>query len=260
MNSLVPVENYGQMKSMAADFVRTNLLPNHIKTPEQACYLMLKGAELGIPPIHALEQIYLIQGKTTMKAELMKAQVHAKMPNAIFRIKSTDAKKCVIEAARPGDEPTVFTYSMDDAKAAGDANKDQYKKRPATMLRWRCIAEVCRSIFPDCIMGVSYTPEELGAEIDEEGAPIVIDVDTQPPPPPKKPEPKQIASTKEEMAKPELDEIFEQKPHQRHHLGLLLDRAGIKETNRRLSVAKQMKGKPWKDAAVLIDHELGIPF
>jgi len=48
-------------------------------------------------------------------------------------------------------------------------NKDNWKKQPSTMLQWRCVSKVCRFMFPECLMGVSLTPEELGAEIDEEG-------------------------------------------------------------------------------------------
>jgi hypothetical protein len=39
------------------------------------------------------------------------------------------------------------------------------------MLRARCISAVARMAFPDSIGGM-YTPEELGAEVDEDGTPI----------------------------------------------------------------------------------------
>jgi hypothetical protein len=50
---------------------------------------------------------------------------------------------------------------MEDAKVAGLLSKDTWKKYPEAMLRARCVAIVARALFPDAIMGASYTPEEL---------------------------------------------------------------------------------------------------
>jgi hypothetical protein len=44
------------------------------------------------------------------------------------------------------------------------------------MLRARCISAVARMAFPDSIGGM-YTAEELGAEVDEDGAPIFAHVE-----------------------------------------------------------------------------------
>jgi hypothetical protein len=42
---------------------------------------------------------------------------------------------------------------------------------PANLLRARAIANGARMIGPDLLTGMSYTPEELGAAVDEEGLP-----------------------------------------------------------------------------------------
>lgn len=42
------------------------------------------------------------------------------------------------------------------------------------MLWARCITIIGRTVFPDCLSGISYTPEELGAEVNEDGEIISI--------------------------------------------------------------------------------------
>lgn len=48
-----------------------------------------------------------------------------------------------------------------------------WEQYTVNMLRWRAVANTCRLRFPDVLLGLSYLPEELGATVDAEGAPIV---------------------------------------------------------------------------------------
>ncbi|MDX1745809.1 MAG: hypothetical protein R3324_07720, partial [Halobacteriales archaeon] len=60
-------------------------------------------------------------------------------------------------------EQTV-TFTMEDAKRAGLAGKDNWKHYPRQMLRWRAVTEVSRFLFADLDMGtkVTYTADEMG--------------------------------------------------------------------------------------------------
>jgi hypothetical protein len=73
------------------------------------------------------------------------------------------------------------TITKKDATALQLTGKDNYKKQPATMLKWRAVAACARVVFPDVILGL-YTPEEMGAEVvaDNEGNMTVIDVTPEP--------------------------------------------------------------------------------
>jgi len=51
----------------------------------------------------------------------------------------------------------------------GLAGKDNWKKQPKVMLQWRCTSAGMRFFAPDAICGMGYTPEELGATVNEEG-------------------------------------------------------------------------------------------
>lgn len=175
MNELLPAAAaWDVMKRQGSELLKTGFLPSSIKTPEQFIAIVLKGRELGLPPMYACNHIVVIQGKPTMSAEVMLAMIFKNCPGAKIQYLEVSGEKCSIKASRPGSDASVFSFSMDDAKAAGLTSKENWRKYPRAMLRSRCISELARSLFPDCVAGVSYTAEELGAITDESGE--VVDV------------------------------------------------------------------------------------
>ncbi len=66
-------------------------------------------------------------------------------------------------------------WTLERAKQAGLLGNDTWAKYPAAMLRARAITEVARAGASEALYGVVYTPEELGAEVDEEGAVIAAE-------------------------------------------------------------------------------------
>jgi hypothetical protein len=185
--SLFPTDaEWAALKDQATTVVKSGLLPAAIKSPEQAIAIALKGRELGIPMMQAFAHIHIIQGKPTISAELMLSLIFRNCPGAVVDYTETDDQRCVIQARRPNGSAVRFSFSMDDAKKAGLLSKDSWAKYPGAMLRARAISIMARALFPDAIMGCSYTPEELGAELDDEGR--VIDV-TPPPANPAAPKP-----------------------------------------------------------------------
>lgn len=154
-----------QMLSQAKTLVMSGLLPNSIKTPEQAVVIMLKGREMGMPPMQAFNHINVIQGKPTLSSEAMLAQIQKVHPRAKVEYEKLDSDGCTIVATRPGHKPVRISFTMEDAKKAGLAGKDNWHKFPRAMLRSRCISEMARSVFPDALMGASYTPEELAPDL-----------------------------------------------------------------------------------------------
>lgn len=180
-HSLFPSESEWRMlKEQAEMVVKTGFLPQAVNTPEKAITIALKGRELGIPPMQAYAHIHIIQGKPTISAELMLSLIFKNCPGAVVNYVQTSNDSCVIEAKRPNGSAARFSFTMDDAKRADLLGKGNWKNYPGAMLRARAIAIMARALFPDAIMGCSYTPEELGAEIDEEGS--VIDVQSSTPP------------------------------------------------------------------------------
>jgi hypothetical protein len=165
---MAPAE-YSTLKDQARMVVRSGLAPKAVNTPEKVLVIAMKGRELGVPIMQALSHIHIVDGKPTISSELMAALVQR--AGHRLRVLETDSEHCVVQGVRSDDPeyPQKLAWSMDDAHKAGVANKNTWKNYPAAMLRARAISALCRFAFADVLMGASYTPEELGAEVDEEG-------------------------------------------------------------------------------------------
>lgn len=196
--TLPDAQEWQVMKEQSAYLLASGLLPKSIQKPEQVILIILKGRELGIPALQALTHINVISGKPTMSAELMLAQIYKMAPKTVIKFKERTNEKCVLEVKREGHGWESFTWTIADARTAGLTANPSWSKYPRAMLHARCVSEMARSLFPDAIAGISYTPEELGAHVDEEGA--VIDVPAEEPK--EKVVPQKPAQTAPEAAHP----------------------------------------------------------
>lgn len=163
--AVVSPEAWTVLREQAAILVRSGFLPNTVNTPEKAISIVMKGRELGIPPMYALSNIAVINGKPTAGAELMLALIYRDHGDEALRVVETTAERCTVAYRRRGwQQAETFTFTIDDARCAGLLGKDNWRHYPAAMLRARCISAVARLAFPDTIGGL-YTPEELGARV-----------------------------------------------------------------------------------------------
>lgn len=184
--SLLPTpQEWALIKEQVSMYVRSGFLPSSIKTPEQGVTIAMKGYELGIPPMQAFAHIHVISGKPAISSELMLALIYSKVPGAIVNFTRTDDTGCELEAKRPGAGAKFsrFAFTHEDAQKAQALTKDTWKKFPAAMYRARAISAMARAMFPDALMGCSYTPEELGASVTDEGE--VIETTAAPAAPPR---------------------------------------------------------------------------
>lgn len=185
MNEISPIPNtqeFQTMKELGTMAIQSKLIPSSISTPEQAIIIMLKGRELGIPPMQAFSSIAVVNGKPTMSSELMLSMIYKNIPGAVVNFLETTVSTCIIEAKRPHGKPAKFEFNIEDAKKAGLTSKGPWMSYPAAMLRARCISAMARAMFPDALNGVSYTAEELGAEtIEVEGVVISEPLKKEPP-------------------------------------------------------------------------------
>jgi hypothetical protein len=169
--ALVP-RTISEATALSTQLVQSGLLPDHIKNPQQAFAIITMGAELGLAPWAALNGINVIRGKPTISGQLMLALVRNSGKMAAFSVDERTAERCTITVQRDGEAPVTVTFTMDEARALGLAGKDNYSKQPAVMLQWRCVAAICRLVFPDVLQGFVYTPEEINPDllVDEDGA------------------------------------------------------------------------------------------
>lgn len=157
------------MKQQASVIAKSGLAPRAVSTPEKILVIAMKARELSLPPMQGLSHIHIVEGRPTLSAELMVALVQR--AGHKLRVLETSSQKCVVEGVRADDPryPSRVEWTMDDARAAGVAGKGPWKSYPAAMLRARAISALCRFAFADVLMGAAYVPEELGAEVNEDG-------------------------------------------------------------------------------------------
>lgn len=166
MTDLVHVDTFALVPAasdLASQIAATDFAPQGLRgKPAAVMAAMLQGAELGIGPMQALSQIAVINGKPCMSAQLMRALVQRAGHELWFKTKTnTRVTICGRRQDWPADRVAEVSWSMDDAKAAGLAGGQNYRKYPRAMLAARATGELCRDNFADVLGGIGYTPEEL---------------------------------------------------------------------------------------------------
>lgn len=172
-------QRFQVMREMAQVFLASGMLPETIKRPEHVITIMVKGAELGIPPMAALSGINVIRGKPVTSPQLMLSMA-LRSGQLVEHAIEGDESQCTVMLHRKGGKPQRTTFTIRDAQLQGLTGKDNWKRMPRLMLQWRAVAEAMRKIFPDVIDGM-YTPEELGADVkvSDDGEMTIVDSTAQ---------------------------------------------------------------------------------
>lgn len=152
-----------EFQSVAKVFSESGLFTD-VKGQSQCFVKIMAGAELGIPPFTAMNSFHIIKGKVTMTANTIAARVKAS-GRYNFRVIEKSAERCVIEFSEDGKPVYTETWDAKRARMAGTQNMDKF---PDAMLFARCVTSGARAVCPD-VVGQFYTPEEMGAKVNEDG-------------------------------------------------------------------------------------------
>lgn len=161
--------NIMEAVTMAKTLFESRLFPD-LQNAQQAVAKILAGAELGIPPIQALNSFHIVKGKIMAHYSTIAAGV--RRAGYDYRVLAHTDEVCEIEFL--GRDKSVIgehSYSVSEAKKQGTQNME---KLPKVMLFARCISQGARMYVPEAFNGaVIYSHEERG--IIEEEIPIVED-------------------------------------------------------------------------------------
>ena len=152
---------------------KSGLLPKDFREhPENILYAYEYGELLGLHPMAAITGIHVIEGKPSISAGLISALV--RRAGHRIRVEGNGEKaRCQITRS---DDPG-FTYSaiwdMDRAKQAGLLARSNWQRYTAAMLKARAVSECARDACQEVLLGMQYTPDELGA--DDDGGEVVHD-------------------------------------------------------------------------------------
>lgn len=156
---------------LASRVADTDFVPKALRgKPEAVLACILAGHEAGISPMQSLAKIHVVEGRPAMAAELMRALV-LRAGHELW-IEESTSTRVIVAGQRAGSERVSrVAWTLDDAKRANLAGKNNWKSYPRAMLLARATAELCRALFPDVLAGISHTIEEL-ADGDDVDAPL----------------------------------------------------------------------------------------
>ncbi len=131
------------------------------KEASQAIVKVLAGQELGIGPVAAMSGLYIVKGKVTLSGNVMASLIKSSSKYD-YKIVVHSGQSCEIEFFEMGESAGVSEFTIEDAKQAGLANGENWKKYPRNMLFNRALSNGAKWYCPDLFNGQAvYVPEEL---------------------------------------------------------------------------------------------------
>jgi len=168
----------------ARELANSGLLPTaYRRNPANVLWAVEYGEMLGLPPMAAMTGVHVIDGKPTASAGLISGLV--RQAGHQLRVWG-DNKSATCEITRSDDAEHPFSVTWTLKREPGDnpsaeqaklLGKDVWQKYPASMLKSRAITQCARDACEEVLYGLHYTPEELGAEVDEDGVVVGEAVD-----------------------------------------------------------------------------------
>lgn len=156
--------SYAQVKALAIDLFASKMFGAYGNAPAVMSTIMA-GRELGMTAAAALRGFDIIDGKPSMKADLIRALILRSGKAEYFRCTERSATAATFKTKRVGDDEMVLRFTIEEGQQAfqGDAAKwakSGWGKNPADMLVARAGAKLARLVYPDVVHGL-YSPEEL---------------------------------------------------------------------------------------------------
>jgi hypothetical protein len=172
--SMVP-QTLAQAMELAKMISESDLAPKDFKGKAgNTLIAMQMGAEIGIPPLQAIQNIAVINGRPSIFGDLGKGLLLA----GGCRIEERDMKEVKTsgegwcKVTRPdGSQPTIRTFSVADATTAGLWGKaGPWTLTPYRMLAWRAFWFAARDGAADMLKGLAGA-EEVRDYVDSETVP-----------------------------------------------------------------------------------------
>lgn len=168
----------GAVEDYAHAVKGSGLVPATLDTVPKVIVAILKGLELGLPPMQALENIAVINGRASIWGDIGLALIQRSGLMEHFSEGFTGdiasgTLTAWVKMKRKGlnDKPTRKTFSIEDAisarlwdgmsLAADKRQKSQWVLRPKVMLQWRCRWLVMHALFSDVLRNMPGAEEMI---------------------------------------------------------------------------------------------------
>lgn len=170
---IVQPQNVNELWSLCKTLAESDLVPKDYRNKPANCFVGIQmGAELGLAPLQALQNISVINGRGSVWGDAMLALCMGH-PDYVDTVETYDAEtktaRCI--AKRKGRADKDWSFSWADAEAAKLTSKDTYKQYTRRMLQQRARGFALRDQWPDVLKGVISAeeaqdyPTEVKAEV-----------------------------------------------------------------------------------------------
>lgn len=164
-NALVTADEFDTLQRVAKAMTASGYFQD-ARDIAQAVVKIMAGAELGLPPFAAMTGLHIIKGRPALGANLI-ATLIKNDHRYDYRVLKLDDGECSIAFFEGGQQVGISTFTIADARRAGTQNLDKF---PRNMLFARALSNGAKWFTPGVFGGAPvYTPEELGAQVDEDG-------------------------------------------------------------------------------------------
>lgn len=119
---------------------------------------VLQGVTLGVDPLTALQQIYIVHGRPGMYAKMMVALIQAH-GHEVWTEDMSDSRAVVCGRRKGSTVIERVQITMDQARKAGWTSNQAYTKTPQDMLWARAAGRVCDRIASDVLKGIASVEE-----------------------------------------------------------------------------------------------------
>lgn len=146
--------------------VKAGLAPKGFDKPEGVLIALEMGMEIGLPPMSALQNIAVINGRpgvwgdaqaaVCFNSGLLEGGIEDEYSGSALK----DDWTCRVRVRRKGvEKPYVGEFSYGEAKLAGLLTKESWAKYPRKMLFARARSDALRKAFPDVLKGIRSAEE-----------------------------------------------------------------------------------------------------
>lgn len=162
-----------EAKELATLMSESSLVPkDYQRAPHNILVAMMMGAEVGLRPMQAIQNIAVINGRPSVWGDAALAIVKAQ-PSCEDVVETMegegDARVARCEVRRRGRQPVVRTFSVEEAKSAGLwAKTGPWQNYPARMLQMRARGFALRDAFPDALRGMYIAEEAQDIPVERE--------------------------------------------------------------------------------------------
>lgn len=235
-------QNIDEALRLADVMAKSSIVPREYQgNPGNILVAIQWGAEIGLPPLQAMQNIAVINGRPAIWGDAVLAIVRASgLLESITEDITDTCATCTVQ--RRGELPTARTFTLEDAKKAGLLGKQgpwsQYQRR---MLQMRARAWALRDVFPDVLRGVSVAEEAQDIPTERSMGPAQV---VDPPPAPAGSRADAVKARLRKLAAPPAEETATPAPGLRE----VLERIHAAATGPELGEAAQLAAQLAADA------------